>query len=48
VAEEVSTNGIKARPLTETIEDTVRWLHRNGLLSDRAAGTAVRPAVVES
>jgi nucleoside-diphosphate-sugar epimerase len=41
VAEDVSTNGVKARPLIETFEDTVRSLHRKGLLSDRAAGTAV-------
>jgi dihydroflavonol-4-reductase len=38
VAEDASTNGVKARPLADTVADTVRWLHRNGLLSDRAAG----------
>jgi dihydroflavonol-4-reductase len=31
--------GIGARPIAETMSDTVRWLHRNGLLSDRQAGS---------
>jgi nucleoside-diphosphate-sugar epimerase len=30
--------GIQPRPVAETMSDTVRWLHRRGLLSDRQAG----------
>ncbi|MDQ2586815.1 NAD-dependent epimerase/dehydratase family protein [Saccharothrix yanglingensis] len=33
-------SGRAGRPLVETFADTVRWLHREGLLSTRAAGTA--------
>jgi nucleoside-diphosphate-sugar epimerase len=35
--------GIRARPVAETMADTVRWLHEQGLLSDRQAGS--RPAL---
>jgi len=39
--------GIRPRPVTETMADTVRWLHRRGLLSDRQAGLLARePSVV--
>ncbi|MEU6019835.1 SDR family NAD(P)-dependent oxidoreductase [Micromonospora sp. NPDC048871] len=31
------------RPITETIRDTVAWLHRAGLISRRQAGLAVDP-----
>ena len=31
----------RGRPLTETVTDTVRWLHSRGLLTDRQAGAAV-------
>lgn len=34
------------RPVGETFADTVRWLHREGLLSDRAAGIAAGLRVV--
>jgi dihydroflavonol-4-reductase len=39
VDETASTNGIAARPVTETLRDTVKWLHANGYLSDRQAGS---------
>lgn len=32
------SSGITARPAGETVTDTVRWLHRSGLLTDRQAG----------
>jgi nucleoside-diphosphate-sugar epimerase len=32
--------GIRPRPTTETLADTVRWLYGQGLLSDRQAGSA--------
>ncbi|GAA4549736.1 NAD-dependent epimerase/dehydratase family protein [Amycolatopsis samaneae] len=35
------TGGVVARPLSETVCDTVAWLHRAGLLTDRQAGAAV-------
>jgi dihydroflavonol-4-reductase len=39
VAEDASAPlGIRPRPFAETLADTVRWLHRKGLLSDRQAG----------
>ncbi|OLF12979.1 NAD-dependent epimerase [Actinophytocola xinjiangensis] len=41
VADSAGTNGIAARPVARTFADTVRWLHRDGLLSARAAGAAV-------
>jgi nucleoside-diphosphate-sugar epimerase len=44
VDERASTNGITARPAADTFTDTVRWLHRGGHLSTRAAGAAVTPA----
>lgn len=31
----------EGRPLTETVTDTVRWLHSRGLLTDRQAGAAL-------
>ncbi|MFC4857047.1 NAD-dependent epimerase/dehydratase family protein [Actinophytocola glycyrrhizae] len=34
------TGGVTARPVAETFTDTVRWLHREGHLSARAAGAA--------
>src|SRR5262249_53326837 len=37
--------GLQARPTTETMADTVRWLHRHGLLSDRQAGAVARELV---
>jgi nucleoside-diphosphate-sugar epimerase len=51
VDEHASTNGIPARPVTESMRDTVRWLHSSGLLTDRQAGQAVataRPLVVST
>lgn len=42
VDENASTNGITARPITETVLDTVRWLHDNGHLSDRQSGATIR------
>jgi hypothetical protein len=38
VRETAPTGGIAPRPAADTVADTVRWLHRTGLLSDRAAG----------
>jgi nucleoside-diphosphate-sugar epimerase len=39
--------GIRPRPVAETVADTVRWLHRQGLLSDRQAGLlAGQPSAV--
>jgi nucleoside-diphosphate-sugar epimerase len=32
------TGGVPARPVAATVADTVGWLHRAGLVSDRAAG----------
>jgi prepilin-type processing-associated H-X9-DG protein len=32
--------GITARPVTDTVADTVRWLYQRGLLSQRQAGRA--------
>lgn len=40
VDERAGANGITARPAADTFADTVRWLHRGGHLSDRAAGAA--------
>ncbi|MFI7535437.1 NAD-dependent epimerase/dehydratase family protein [Streptosporangium sp. NPDC049376] len=40
VAEGASTGGVVPRPVAETVGETVRWLHANGSLSDRQAGTA--------
>lgn len=40
VSEHAGTGGIRARPITETFADTVRWLHGAGHLSASAAGTA--------
>ncbi|GAB1511486.1 NAD-dependent epimerase/dehydratase family protein [Actinophytocola sp. KF-1] len=46
VGEDAGTGGIAARPVEETFADTVRWLHRDGLLSARAAGAArTQPAM---
>jgi nucleoside-diphosphate-sugar epimerase len=42
--DERTTNGITARPVTDTFTDTVRWLHRAGHLSNRATGTAAPTA----
>ena len=36
---ECSPLGIAPRPVAETMADTVRWLHRHGLLTDRQAGS---------
>jgi hypothetical protein len=46
VDENASTNGIPARPLLETFTDTVRWLLAEELISERAAGAAVRDEAV--
>jgi dihydroflavonol-4-reductase len=43
VGEHAGTNGLAARPITETFADAVRWLHEAGHVSARAAG-ARRPA----
>jgi nucleoside-diphosphate-sugar epimerase len=40
VAEHAPTHGIQARPVGETMADTVRWLYETGRLSRRRAGTA--------
>jgi hypothetical protein len=32
-----------SRTVAETFEDTVRWLHREGHLTDRQAGSASQP-----
>ncbi|WP_036323252.1 NAD-dependent epimerase/dehydratase family protein [Microbispora sp. ATCC PTA-5024] len=39
-SETADTGGIAARPLAETVADTVRWLHDRGHLSARQAGIA--------
>ncbi|HWM07013.1 MAG TPA: NAD-dependent epimerase/dehydratase family protein [Actinophytocola sp.] len=39
VDQEADTGGVAPRPVTETFTDTVAWLHANGHVSDRAAGT---------
>jgi nucleoside-diphosphate-sugar epimerase len=39
VDETASTGGIDARPLSETLADSVRWLHERGHLSERQAGS---------
>jgi hypothetical protein len=41
VAPDAPTHGIGARPVTETMADTVRWLHESGQLSQRQAGASV-------
>lgn len=35
--------GVSARPLSDTIGDSIRWLHDNGHLSARHAGFALQP-----
>jgi nucleoside-diphosphate-sugar epimerase len=30
--------GVQPRPLDETLADTVRWMARNGVISDKQAG----------
>ena len=42
VSESAPTGGVPARPVIETIADTVEWLHQAGLVTAQAAG---RPAV---
>ncbi|GAB3885203.1 hypothetical protein GCM10029964_047480 [Kibdelosporangium lantanae] len=37
VDEDADTNGVKARPVAETMRDTVWWLREQGWLSDRQA-----------
>lgn len=44
VAGNAGTPGIAPRPVTETVADTVRWLHESGHLSARQAGPA-RPSL---
>jgi len=44
VAPSADTAGIPSRPLTETLTDTIGWMHRTGVVSARAAG---RPARTE-
>jgi nucleoside-diphosphate-sugar epimerase len=41
VGEQADSLGIPARPLADTVADTVRWLHRGGHLTTRGAGAAV-------
>jgi hypothetical protein len=38
------TGGVPARPVAETVRDTVAWLRRAGLLTERQAGAADVPA----
>lgn len=40
-------HGIAARPLTETLADTVRWLYRNGHVTARQAGVLGSPRRME-
>ncbi|MDI1461491.1 SDR family NAD(P)-dependent oxidoreductase [Catellatospora sp. KI3] len=40
--------GIAPRPFTQTLADTVRWLHRRGLVTARQAGRAVGSADVSA
>ncbi|GLW68361.1 NAD-dependent epimerase [Kitasatospora phosalacinea] len=44
VAETATTGGPAPRPVERTMADTVHWLHRQGLLTRRQAGTAAGPA----
>ncbi|HEY0451199.1 NAD-dependent epimerase/dehydratase family protein [Actinophytocola sp.] len=46
VSESAPTGGLTARPVAGTIADTVGWLHRTGLLSDRRAGRVANREVV--
>lgn len=43
VSENAPTGGVAARPVADTIAETVAWLHRSGLVSDRAAGRLAEP-----
>jgi dihydroflavonol-4-reductase len=45
VSESAGTNGVAARPVTETFADTVRWLHGAGHLSASGAGSAAAAPV---
>lgn len=45
VRDTAPTGGLAARPVAETVADTVRWLHHTGQLSDRAAGRLATRAV---
>ncbi|MFG2049438.1 NAD-dependent epimerase/dehydratase family protein [Micromonospora sp. NPDC048935] len=38
--------GIEPRPFADTLADTVRWLHRAGLVSSRQVGTLAAPVPV--
>ncbi|MBM7774509.1 nucleoside-diphosphate-sugar epimerase [Actinokineospora baliensis] len=42
VSDTADTAGVHPRPVTDTFRDTVRWLHRDGLLTDRQAGAVSR------
>ncbi|GAA3002064.1 NAD-dependent epimerase/dehydratase family protein [Actinokineospora diospyrosa] len=42
VSDTADTAGVHPRPVTETFRDTVRWLHRDGRLTDRQAGAVGR------
>ncbi|RFU38020.1 SDR family NAD(P)-dependent oxidoreductase [Actinomadura logoneensis] len=46
VAADADTCGVAARPVRETVADTVRWLAAEGLLTRRQAGRAARPTAV--
>lgn len=41
VAGDVPSGGVAARPVLETVRDTVAWLHATGRISDRQAGSAL-------
>ncbi|SEF33315.1 Nucleoside-diphosphate-sugar epimerase [Amycolatopsis pretoriensis] len=41
VAADVPSGGVAARPVLETVRDTVAWLHAAGRITRRQAGTAV-------
>ncbi|EME59183.1 NAD-dependent epimerase/dehydratase [Amycolatopsis decaplanina DSM 44594] len=38
VAPEAPAGGVTARPVADSMRDTVRWLHERGLLADRQSG----------
>ncbi|MBC6450552.1 NAD-dependent epimerase/dehydratase family protein [Actinokineospora xionganensis] len=44
VDDQVRTHPITARPVADTIADTVRWLHAAGHLTDRQAGRRAHPS----
>jgi dihydroflavonol-4-reductase len=42
VVPDAPTAGVPARPVADTVRDTLAWLHARGLLTDRQAGRAAR------